>query len=106
MEKIVNIKFVIILIFIYIVINCYNVKVWDSYGRLLYQSKPAETVITSVSWAPDGDTFAVGSFNSLRLCDKTGVCLINYYNYNRFVFFIITFFFIYLVLYISLANFI
>eukprot|EP00026_Physarum_polycephalum_P003964 Phypoly_transcript_03981.p1 GENE.Phypoly_transcript_03981~~Phypoly_transcript_03981.p1 ORF type:complete len:761 (+),score=98.06 Phypoly_transcript_03981:1-2283(+) len=47
-------------------------KVWDCYGRMLYQSKVADTVITSVSWAPDGDTFAVGSFNSLRLCDKTG----------------------------------
>lgn len=47
-------------------------KVWDNYGRMLYQSKPAETVITSVQWAPDGEAFAVGSFNSLRLCDKTG----------------------------------
>ncbi|XP_062068405.1 intraflagellar transport protein 80 homolog isoform X4 [Lepus europaeus] len=48
-------------------------KVWDSYGRLLYNSQPHEHPITSVAWAPDGDLFAVGSFHTLRLCDKTGV---------------------------------
>jgi WD40 repeat protein len=47
--------------------------VWDSYGRLLYNSQPHEHPITSVAWAPDGEIFAVGSFNTLRLCDKTGV---------------------------------
>ncbi|XP_067102166.1 intraflagellar transport protein 80 homolog [Osmerus mordax] len=47
-------------------------KVWDSYGRLLYSSSPHDYPITSVSWAPDGEVFAVGSFNTLRLCDKTG----------------------------------
>ncbi|XP_063772228.1 intraflagellar transport protein 80 homolog isoform X1 [Pseudophryne corroboree] len=47
-------------------------KVWDSYGRLLYSSPAHEYPITSVSWAPDGDLFAVGSFHTLRLCDKTG----------------------------------
>jgi intraflagellar transport protein 80 len=48
-------------------------QVWDSYGRLLFSSKPTDNVITSISWAPDGELFIVGSFNSLRLCDKTGV---------------------------------
>ncbi|XP_027958844.1 intraflagellar transport protein 80 homolog isoform X3 [Eumetopias jubatus] len=48
-------------------------KVWDSYGRLLYNSQPHEHPITSVAWAPDGELFAVGSFHTLRLCDKTGV---------------------------------
>lgn len=47
-------------------------KVWDSYGRLLYQSKAADNIITSVAWCPDGQLFAVGSFNVLLLCDKTG----------------------------------
>ncbi|XP_048658820.1 intraflagellar transport protein 80 homolog [Marmota marmota marmota] len=47
-------------------------KVWDSYGRLLYSSQPHEHPITSVAWAPDGELFAVGSFHTLRLCDKTG----------------------------------
>mmetsp|Transcript_39397 Transcript_39397/g.47784 ORF Transcript_39397/g.47784 Transcript_39397/m.47784 type:complete len:763 (-) Transcript_39397:804-3092(-) len=47
-------------------------KVWDCYGRLLFQSPATEYSITSVSWCPDGELFAVGSFNMLRLCDKTG----------------------------------
>uniref|UniRef100_A0A7M4EL33 Intraflagellar transport protein 80 homolog n=1 Tax=Crocodylus porosus TaxID=8502 RepID=A0A7M4EL33_CROPO len=47
-------------------------KVWDSYGRLLYSSQPHEYPITSVAWALDGELFAVGSFHTLRLCDKTG----------------------------------
>ncbi|CAH2247415.1 intraflagellar transport 80 homolog isoform X1 [Pelobates cultripes] len=47
-------------------------KVWDSYGLPLYSSAPHEYPITAVSWAPDGELFAVGSFHTLRLCDKTG----------------------------------
>ncbi|CAJ1065331.1 intraflagellar transport protein 80 homolog [Xyrichtys novacula] len=47
-------------------------KVWDSFGRLLYSSLFLDYSITSLSWAPDGEVFAVGSFNTLRLCDKTG----------------------------------
>ncbi|XP_064394634.1 intraflagellar transport protein 80 homolog [Halichondria panicea] len=47
-------------------------KVWDSYGRGLYSSYLHDSPISSVKWAPDGDLFAVGSFNTLRLCDRTG----------------------------------
>uniref|UniRef100_G3P721 Intraflagellar transport 80 homolog (Chlamydomonas) n=1 Tax=Gasterosteus aculeatus aculeatus TaxID=481459 RepID=G3P721_GASAC len=47
-------------------------KVWDSFGRLLYSSLSHDYPVTSLSWAPDGEVFAVGSFNTLRLCDKTG----------------------------------
>jgi len=47
-------------------------KVWDCFGRLLYQSTPMSHPVTSVAWCPDGDLFAVGSFNALNLCDKTG----------------------------------
>ena len=47
-------------------------KVWDSFGRQLYSSRPMENVITSVAWNPNGECFAVGSFNIMRLCDKTG----------------------------------
>ncbi|KAL0481894.1 intraflagellar transport protein 80 [Acrasis kona] len=47
-------------------------KVWDSHGRNLYSSAPFDYSITSVSWSPDGETFAVGSFNTLKICDKTG----------------------------------
>jgi len=48
-------------------------KVWDSFGRQLFQSAPFETVVTSVAWSSSGEEFAVGSYNVLRLCDKTGV---------------------------------
>lgn len=47
-------------------------RVWDAYGRQLYCSKVFEHVITCVAWSPNGESFAVGSHNSLRLCDKTG----------------------------------
>ncbi|KAK2847315.1 hypothetical protein Q5P01_010314 [Channa striata] len=47
-------------------------KVWDSFGRLLYSSLPHDYAVTSLSWAPDGEVFAVGSFNTLQLCDKIG----------------------------------
>lgn len=47
-------------------------KVWDSYGRLLFSSGQLEYSITSVSWSPSGEIFAVGSFNMLKVCDKTG----------------------------------
>ncbi|XP_049774478.1 intraflagellar transport protein 80 homolog isoform X1 [Schistocerca cancellata] len=47
-------------------------KVWDTYGRQLYCSSVHDYPITSVSWTPEGDLFAVGSFNTLRLCDKCG----------------------------------
>jgi intraflagellar transport protein 80 len=47
-------------------------KVWDSFGRPLFQSQRLEHVVTSVKWVPSGEMFAVGSFNMLRLCDKTG----------------------------------
>ncbi|XP_039985978.1 intraflagellar transport protein 80 homolog [Xiphias gladius] len=47
-------------------------KVWDSFGRLLYSSSFHDYPVTSLSWSPDGEVFAMGSFNTLRLCDKTG----------------------------------
>ncbi len=63
---------------------------WDSYGRSLYSSYLHNSPISSVKWAPDGEhtntqhivgtlvsageLFAVGAFNTLRLCDRTGVC--------------------------------
>ena len=54
------------------VLSC---QVWDSYGRLMYVSMAHDYPITAVSWSPDGDLFAIGSFNTLRLCDKTGVSI-------------------------------
>ena len=47
-------------------------KVWDSMGRILFTSATHEFPITSIAWAPDGSLFAVGSYNTLKLCDKYG----------------------------------
>jgi len=47
-------------------------KVWDTYGRCLFSSKPFEFPVTSARWCPSGEYFVVGSFNLLCLCDKTG----------------------------------
>lgn len=47
-------------------------KVWDCYGRLMFQSSPLDYVVTSVAWCPSGELFAVGSFDSLQLCDRMG----------------------------------
>lgn len=47
-------------------------RVWDSYGRQLYCSASYDHVITSVKWSPNGDVFAVGAFEMIRLCDKSG----------------------------------
>ncbi|VDM30087.1 unnamed protein product [Toxocara canis] len=47
-------------------------KVWDGYGRQLFSSASHDYPITSVAWNAEGDLFAVGSFNLLRLCDKAG----------------------------------
>lgn len=47
-------------------------KVWDAYGRNLFTSSALEHPCTSISFASDGETFGVGSFRSLRICDKTG----------------------------------
>jgi intraflagellar transport protein 80 len=48
-------------------------KVWDAVGRPLYSSQAFEYPITSLAWAPDGSNFAVGSYNTIRLCDSAGV---------------------------------
>lgn len=47
-------------------------KIWDQYGRNLYVSYPLNSVITSLSWASNGEYFAVGSYNSVRLCNQSG----------------------------------
>ena len=51
----------------------YHSQVWDIYGRQVYSSQMHEHPILSLSWSPDGSLFAVGSFNTLRLCDNAGV---------------------------------
>ena len=47
-------------------------QVWDSLGRLLYQSAPQDHVVTAVAWSPSSDLFAVGSFNTVSLCGRSG----------------------------------
>ena len=42
-------------------------KVWDSFGRQLFSSRPMEHEVTSISWSPNGECFAVGGYNVLRL---------------------------------------
>ncbi|TPX40936.1 hypothetical protein SeLEV6574_g06329 [Synchytrium endobioticum] len=47
-------------------------RVWDSFGRQLYSSTPHDHAITSLSWTPSGDAFAVGSYNLIQVCDRAG----------------------------------
>lgn len=47
-------------------------KIWDAFGRQLYASAPFDFAVTAVKWCQSGSYFAVGSFNMLRLCDRTG----------------------------------
>ncbi|XP_071453999.1 intraflagellar transport protein 80 homolog [Hetaerina americana] len=47
-------------------------KVWDSFGHLLYSSAEQNFPVTSLAWCPGGEFFALGSFNTIRLCDKSG----------------------------------
>ncbi|XP_011632971.1 intraflagellar transport protein 80 homolog, partial [Pogonomyrmex barbatus] len=55
-------------------------KVWDATGHQLYSSNVGDYPITAISWCySSGNYFAVGSFNTIKLCDKNGVKLILYY---------------------------
>ena len=54
-------------------VDKYHTQVWDAFGRLLFQSVASDNTITSVAWRPDGELFAVGTFNQLSVCDKRGV---------------------------------
>mmetsp|Transcript_310 Transcript_310/g.731 ORF Transcript_310/g.731 Transcript_310/m.731 type:complete len:819 (+) Transcript_310:456-2912(+) len=47
-------------------------RIWDSFGRQLFQSQPMEHVVTSLSWCPNGESFVVGSYDVIKVCDKTG----------------------------------
>lgn len=58
-------------------------QVWDSYGRNLYTSVLHDSPIASLSWAPNGEMFAVGAFNTVRLCDRTGVSMDNHLFVNQ-----------------------
>lgn len=50
-------------------------RVWDAYGRQLYSSAVHDHPFTALAWNPQGDLFAAGAYDTVRVCDKTGVCL-------------------------------
>ncbi|XP_072760097.1 intraflagellar transport protein 80 homolog [Anoplolepis gracilipes] len=48
-------------------------KVWDaSNNQLLYSSGIGDYPVTAISWCSSGNYFAVGSFNTIKFCDKNG----------------------------------
>ena len=47
-------------------------RVWDGFGRALFASSAMDHPATACAWAPGGDVFAVGSFERVCLCDRTG----------------------------------
>lgn len=47
-------------------------RLWDSHGKELHCSRKFDHTITSVSFSPNGEYFAIGSFNTIVLCDKSG----------------------------------
>jgi intraflagellar transport protein 80 len=47
-------------------------KVWDHFGRQLFSSGVSEYSVSSVAWNTNGSLFAVGSFNTLAICDAAG----------------------------------
>eukprot|EP01083_Nonionella_stella_P059430 155478_1 len=51
--------------------DCYY-RIWDEFGRLMYCSNVVNYPITTVSWAPNGKYFSVGSYNKSLLCDYQG----------------------------------
>ena len=48
-------------------------KIWNHYGQQLFSSTPFDHPVTAVSWNTSGDMFAVGSYDTLKICDKLGV---------------------------------
>ena len=48
-------------------------QIWDSYGRNIYASDAFDHAITCIRWSVDGTMFAVGSYNSIAVCDRSGV---------------------------------
>lgn len=52
----------------------YRYRIWDETGTILYNSPIVdEYPVTSVAFSPDSSLLLVGSFNTIRLCNATGV---------------------------------
>ena len=58
----------------YNIYDFFNVNFLNKMNKLnfRYSSYIHEYPITCLAWAPDGELFAVGSYNTLRLSDKSG----------------------------------
>ena len=47
-------------------------RVWTPQKRNVYTSRTLAYPVTSVKWAPSGEYFCVGLFNTIILCDQSG----------------------------------
>ncbi|CAG5105714.1 Oidioi.mRNA.OKI2018_I69.chr1.g2388.t1.cds [Oikopleura dioica] len=47
-------------------------KIWDLFGRLLFQSADHQFPITSISFSPNADSLLVGTFGIVKFCDPSG----------------------------------
>lgn len=73
----------IMILFYFVSSSFLHVKVWDAVGRPLFASQAFEYPITSLAWAPDGSNFAVGSYNTIRLCDSAGVRILYHFSFKE-----------------------
>lgn len=48
-------------------------KIWDNQGSIIYAGFPEDFAVTSVDFSANGELLAVGGFNTLKLCNFTGV---------------------------------
>ena len=49
-----------------------HIKVWDSYGKLVFAIYVHDSPISSLSWTPNNESFAVGSFNQIKFIHRFG----------------------------------
>lgn len=50
-------------------------KLWDTFGRILYQSKPSQFPITEISFSPTAEFLLIGTFGQIKLCDQSGTVI-------------------------------
>ena len=50
-------------------------KLWDIFGRALFQSKPSPFPVTAISFSPSAEFFLVGGFGQMQLCDQSGTVI-------------------------------
>ncbi|KAG4070781.1 hypothetical protein HA402_011007 [Bradysia odoriphaga] len=47
-------------------------KIWEPSGTVIYASSPDDYPVTSIDFCPKGQLLAVGSFNTIKLCNFMG----------------------------------